>query len=67
MKGMILAVGEGTRMRPLTLDTPKILLPVGGVPIIEHILRWLRKHGISEVAVNLSHLGEKIEEASQGV
>lgn len=57
---MILAAGEGTRLRPLTLETPKALLPIGGVPLIEHQLSWLKSHGISELAINLHHLGEKI-------
>jgi len=61
-KAMILAAGEGTRLRPLTLETPKVLLPIGGVPLICHTLAWLKRHGISEVAVNLHHLGEKIRE-----
>jgi NDP-sugar pyrophosphorylase family protein len=60
-KAMILAAGEGTRLKPLTLETPKALLPIGGVPLIYHTLVWLKKHGISRVAVNLCHLGEKIK------
>lgn len=62
VKAMILAAGEGTRLRPLTLEMPKVLLPVGGVPLICHTLSWLKSHGISEVAVNLYHLGEKIKD-----
>ena len=62
MKAMILAAGEGTRLRPLTLETPKVLLPVGGKPLIEYTLAWLKKHGIREVAINLYHLGHKIKE-----
>lgn len=59
---MVLAAGEGTRMQPLTFETPKSLLLVGGVPVIVHILNWLRKHGINEVAINLWYLGDKIEQ-----
>jgi len=44
MKDMVLAAGEGTRLRPLTLETPKVLLPVGGKPLIEYILAWLKIH-----------------------
>jgi NDP-sugar pyrophosphorylase family protein len=62
MKAMILAAGEGTRLRPLTLDTPKPLLPIDGFPLIGYILIWLKKHGISEVAINLCHLGDKIKQ-----
>ena len=62
MKAMILAAGEGPRLRPLTLETPKVLLPVGGRPLIEHTLAWLRSHSIREVAINLYHLGDKIKD-----
>jgi len=57
---MILAAGEGTRLRPLTLKTPKALIPIGGISLVEHTLCWLRTHGIDEVAINLYHLGNKI-------
>ena len=53
---MILAAGEGTRLRPLTLDTPKILLPLAGQPLLKHLLSWLTRNGCSEVAINLHHL-----------
>ena len=62
MRAIILAAGEGIRLRPLTLETPKVLLPVGGVPLIEHTLIWLNNYGISEVAISLYHLGEKIKD-----
>ncbi len=63
MKAMILAAGEGTRLQPLTLSTPKVLLPVAGVPLIRRILTWLRIHGIHEVAINLHYRGETISDA----
>ncbi|MBL7165651.1 MAG: NDP-sugar synthase [Dehalococcoidales bacterium] len=63
MKAMILAAGEGTRLRPLTLTVPKVLLPVSGVPLIRHILAWLKSHGIREVAINLHYQGQKIRDA----
>lgn len=56
MKAMILAAGEGTRLRPLTLNTPKVMLPMAGKPLLEYILDLLRFHGITEVAINLHHL-----------
>ncbi len=59
---MILAAGEGTRLRPLTLKTPKPLLPIDGTPLIEITLYWLKSYGISDVAVNLYHLGDQIKE-----
>jgi len=62
-KAMILAAGEGTRLRPLTLETPKVLLPVAGVPLIYYILTWLRSHGVGEVCINLHHLGNRIKDS----
>ena len=62
MKAVILAAGEGTRLRPLTFNTPKVLLPIAGVPLLVLILLWLRRHNITEVALNLHHLGEKIRD-----
>ena len=61
-KAMILAAGEGTRLSPLTLETPKVLLPIGGRPLIELQLSWLKHHGVQEVAINLYHLGNKIKD-----
>ncbi len=56
MKGMILAAGEGTRLRPLTLHTPKPMLPLGDRPLLEHIIIYLRDHGVDDLAINLYHL-----------
>ncbi len=60
MKAMILAAGRGTRLAPLTDRTPKPLLPVHGIPLIERQLRQLVAAGITEVVINLFHLGEQI-------
>lgn len=57
---MILAAGVGERMRPLTERTPKPLLRVAGMPLIEHHIRRLAAAGIRELVVNVSHLGEQI-------
>ena len=62
MKAMILAAGEGRRLRPFTLDNPKPLLPVAGVPLICYGLALLRQHGVREVVVNLHHNGHKIRD-----
>lgn len=62
MRAMILAAGEGTRIRSINKDTAKVLLPVNGVSLLEHTLLWLSKNSISEVAINLHHLGKQVEE-----
>lgn len=56
MKAMILAAGEGTRLRPLTLNTPKVMLPLAGKLLLEYIIDLLRFYNITELAINLSHL-----------
>lgn len=60
MKAMILAAGEGRRLRPLTLTRPKPMLPIGGRPLLEHNIRLLRAHGIREIAINLHYLPQAI-------
>ena len=63
MKAMVLAAGLGTRLRPLTETLPKPLLPVAGRPILEWNLLLLKRHGITEVIINLHHLGDQIVHA----
>ena len=61
MRAMILAAGKGERMRPLTLHTPKPLIPVAGVPLIEYHLRALAQAGVTDVVINHAWLGDRIE------
>jgi MurNAc alpha-1-phosphate uridylyltransferase len=60
---MVLAAGKGERMRPLTLHTPKPLLPVGGRPLIEWHLLKLAAAGVTDVVINTSWLGEQLPAA----
>ena len=60
MKVMLLAAGVGERMRPLTNHTPKPLLEVGEMPLIEHHIRRLAALGLHELVINVSHLGQQI-------
>lgn len=60
--GVLLAAGKGTRLAPLTHQVPKILVPVGGRPLLEWQLRYLATQGISRVIVNVHHLVEPIEQ-----
>lgn len=62
MKAMILAAGKGERLRPLTLHTPKPLVPVGGMPLIEHHVRALARAGFTELVINHAWLGQQIED-----
>jgi MurNAc alpha-1-phosphate uridylyltransferase len=63
MKAMILAAGRGERMRELTARTPKPLLTIGGVPLIEHHVRRLVASGVDEIVINLSYRGTQIRNA----
>ncbi|MBF8726323.1 N-acetylmuramate alpha-1-phosphate uridylyltransferase MurU [Pseudomonas putida] len=62
MKAMILAAGKGERMRPLTLHTPKPLIPLAGRPLIEYHLMALAAAGVTDVVINHAWLGEQIED-----
>ena len=63
MKAMILAAGEGKRLQPLTLKTPKPLLKVGPSSLIEDQIHRLSKLGINEFVINISYLGEQIKQS----
>jgi mannose-1-phosphate guanylyltransferase/phosphomannomutase len=60
MTAVVMAGGEGSRLRPLTSQYPKPLVPVVGTPVVEHILRLLRDHGITRVILTLQYLGAEI-------
>ena len=61
MKAMILAAGKGTRVRPLTYELPKPMIPILGKPVMEYLVEELARHGVREIMVNVSHLPDKIE------
>lgn len=60
MKGLILAAGEGTRLRPLTNDRPKPMLPINGKPLLEITIEQLRRYGIKDIAINLHYKPDAI-------
>lgn len=62
MKAIIMAGGEGSRLRPLTCDLPKPMVSVMNVPIMEHIINLLKNHGITEIGVTLMYLPQKIKD-----
>jgi NDP-sugar pyrophosphorylase family protein len=60
MKAMILAAGQGTRLRPITEHIPKCMVSIGGKPVLEHTIEWLRRYGVTELIINLCHLPEVV-------
>ncbi|TCS39383.1 mannose-1-phosphate guanylyltransferase [Paucimonas lemoignei] len=58
---MILAAGKGTRVRPLTYDLPKPMIPILGKPVMAYIVEHLAQCGVRDIMVNVSYLHEKIE------
>jgi NDP-sugar pyrophosphorylase family protein len=61
MKAIILAGGEGTRLRPLTYTTPKPLIDVQGKTLTEHVFDILKKHGVDEVILSLGYMADKVK------
>jgi NDP-sugar pyrophosphorylase family protein len=61
MKAMVFAAGQGQRLRPLTDNLPKALVPVAGRPMIDYPLLLLRYYDIRDIIINLHHLGDQIE------
>jgi dTDP-glucose pyrophosphorylase len=60
LDAVIMAGGEGTRLRPLTIDTPKPLLKVGGKPIIEYNIDRLNSYGIYNLTISIKYLGQQL-------
>jgi NDP-sugar pyrophosphorylase family protein len=60
MKALILAAGKGTRLKELTVATPKPMLALGGEPLLAHHVRSLRAVGVTEIAINLHHAASVI-------
>lgn len=61
-KGMILAAGQGTRVRPLTNDIPKAMVPILGKPVMEYLIEHLARYGIREIMVNVAFHHDRIEQ-----
>ena len=61
MQALVLAGGEGTRLRPLTHTTPKPVLPLAGRPFLSFMLDWLRGHGVTEVILSCGFLSEAVQ------
>lgn len=61
MRAMMMAAGEGTRLRPLTYSYPKPMVPVLNKPVMEHALENAASHGLRDIAVNLYHRAERVQ------
>jgi NDP-sugar pyrophosphorylase family protein len=66
MKAMILAAGEGTRLRPLTDNTPKVLVEINGKPILEHNINLARQYGVRDIIINVCYKSDQIMNYFQG-
>jgi len=62
MKAVILSGGLGTRLRPLTINKPKTMVPVLNIPFLEYVIRRLRQHNVSEVVLALNYLPQTIKD-----
>jgi mannose-1-phosphate guanylyltransferase len=63
MQALILAGGEGTRLRPLTSTVPKPVVSMAGRPFIAYMLDWLRAHGVDDVVMSCGHMAAAVREA----
>lgn len=65
MKVFILAAGSGTRLKPLTDNQPKVMIKIGGKPILEHLILLCRSHNLKEIIINLHYLPKVITDYFQ--
>jgi len=61
MKAVIQAGGKGSRLKPYTLVLPKPLMPVGNLPVIEVLLKWLRRNGVKQTVITTGYLGHLLK------
>lgn len=61
IKAVVMAGGEGSRLRPITAHRPKPLVPIGNQPIMEHIIGLLKRHGIEEIVATIHYLADEIQ------
>lgn len=62
MKAVIMAGGQGTRLRPLTSNQPKPMIPIANIPCMEHIVNLLKKHDFTDIVVTLQFMPEEIQD-----
>ena len=61
MKAVVMAGGEGTRLRPLTSSRPKPLVPILNKPCMQHTIELLKRYGVTDIVVTLYYLADEIE------
>src|ERR687895_2493144 len=61
MQALVLAGGEGTRLRPLTYTTPKPVMPLAGRPFLSFMLDWARAHGVDEVILSCGFMSDDVK------
>jgi mannose-1-phosphate guanylyltransferase/phosphomannomutase len=61
MKTVILAAGKGTRLRPLTYNIPKCMVPINGKPLLEYTINLLKKHGLTDIIITTGYLAYQIQ------
>ena len=66
MQAVVLAGGEGTRLRPLTETIPKTVLPLCGRPFTAYTIDWLERHGVDEVVLSCGYLADGMKSALEG-
>src|SRR3954465_4228002 len=62
VKAVVMAGGEGSRLRPLTINRPKPMVPIVDRPVMEHIIELLKLHGITEIVVTVQYLANVIQD-----
>src|SRR5215210_3141414 len=66
MQALVLAGGEGTRLRPLTLTVPKPVMPLAGRPFLTYMIDWLARHGVDDVLVSCGFKSDAVERTLKG-
>ena len=62
MKAVVMAGGSGSRLRPLTINRPKPMVPLVNKPVIAHIMDLLKRHGITDVVVTLQYMADAVQD-----
>ncbi len=62
MKAVVMAGGEGSRLRPLTIGRPKPMVPIVNKPVMQHILELLKRHGFTDIVVTLQYMADYIQD-----